>query len=146
MRRPVGTPDPAAFVGAAHSREHRQPRGILPLGTNVGTVMHYEPQATDHRQLFGRLAGSGLVRCDRGHSSRLVSDRLPVDPDNRLALPAPSHCCFGLAVLIAATRNRLVAATGAGFSVSTLGGYLLSLWTGLFNFKETRTTAGIVAG
>ena len=39
-----------------------------------------------------------------------------------------------------------VAAGRAGFSVSTLGGYLLSLWIGLFNFKETRTTAGIVAG
>jgi predicted lipoprotein with Yx(FWY)xxD motif len=30
--------------------------------------------------------------------------------------------------------------------VSTLGGYLLSLWVGLFGFTEVRTTAGIVAG
>src|SRR5262249_39803527 len=38
------------------------------------------------------------------------------------------------------------AAPGAGFALATLGGYLLSLWVGLFGFKETRTTAGIVAG
>jgi predicted lipoprotein with Yx(FWY)xxD motif len=30
--------------------------------------------------------------------------------------------------------------------VATLGGYLLSLWVGLFGFTEVRTTAGIVAG
>ncbi|MBV9856916.1 MAG: hypothetical protein JOY82_20755 [Streptosporangiaceae bacterium] len=41
---------------------------------------------------------------------------------------------------------RLVTAAGAGFAVATLGGYLLSLWVGLFGFKEVRTTAGTVAG
>src|ERR1700735_5651556 len=41
---------------------------------------------------------------------------------------------------------RLVAAAAAGFSLSTLGGYILSVWIGLFGFKEVRTTAGIVAG
>src|SRR6266702_4293676 len=34
----------------------------------------------------------------------------------------------------------------AGFAVATLGGYLLSIWVGLFGFSEVRTTAGIVAG
>src|SRR5512133_175691 len=34
----------------------------------------------------------------------------------------------------------------SGFALATLGGYLLSLWTGLFGFTEVRTTAGIVAG
>jgi predicted lipoprotein with Yx(FWY)xxD motif len=38
------------------------------------------------------------------------------------------------------------AALGAGFAIATLGGYLLSLWVGLFGFSEIRTTAGIVAG
>ena len=42
--------------------------------------------------------------------------------------------------------SRLAAAAGAGFALSTLGGYLLSVWIGLFGFKEVRTTAGIVAG
>jgi predicted lipoprotein with Yx(FWY)xxD motif len=39
-----------------------------------------------------------------------------------------------------------VAAAGAGFALATLGGYLLSLWVGLFGFREVRTTAGTVAG
>src|SRR5271166_2215145 len=39
-----------------------------------------------------------------------------------------------------------LSAAGAGFSLATLGGYLLSLWVGLFGFREIRTTAGIVAG
>jgi len=39
-----------------------------------------------------------------------------------------------------------VAAAGAAFAIATLGGYLLSLWVGLFGFKEVRTTAGTVAG
>jgi predicted lipoprotein with Yx(FWY)xxD motif len=42
--------------------------------------------------------------------------------------------------------SRLAAAAGALFALSTLGGYLLSIWVGLFNFREIRTTAGIVAG
>ena len=50
---------------------------------------------------------------------------------------------LGAAVLASAAR---LAAAGAAFSLATLGGYLLSLWTGLFGFKEVRTTAGIAAG
>jgi predicted lipoprotein with Yx(FWY)xxD motif len=57
---------------------------------------------------------------------------------------------LGLAVLATGGRpgiaGRLAAAGGAGFALATLGGYLLSVWTGLFGFKEVRTTAGIVAG
>ena len=59
---------------------------------------------------------------------------------------------FGLGLAVLATGGRLViasrlaAAAGAGFALATLGGYLLSVWTGLFGFTEVRTTAGIVAG
>ncbi len=53
---------------------------------------------------------------------------------------------FGLGVLVLATGEWLAAAAGAGFALATLGGYLLSLWIGLFGFTEVRTTAGIVAG
>jgi predicted lipoprotein with Yx(FWY)xxD motif len=53
---------------------------------------------------------------------------------------------FGLAALVVATGSRLVAAAGAGFALSTLGGYLLSVQFGLFGFREVRTTAGVVAG
>ncbi len=62
---------------------------------------------------------------------------------------------FGLALAVLAIprrpaaallASRLAAAAGAGFALATLGGYLLSAWTGLFGFKEVRTTAGITAG
>jgi predicted lipoprotein with Yx(FWY)xxD motif len=57
---------------------------------------------------------------------------------------------LGLAVLAIGGRpiiaDRLAAAAGAGFALATLGGYLLSVWTGLFGFHEVRTTAGLVAG
>ena len=59
---------------------------------------------------------------------------------------------FGLALavlvlgLLRAPGSRLVALAGALFALSTLGGYILSVWIGLFGFKEVRTTAGIVAG
>jgi predicted lipoprotein with Yx(FWY)xxD motif len=53
---------------------------------------------------------------------------------------------FGLAAVIAVSGSRLAAAAGALFALSSLGGYLLSIWVGLFGFTEVRTTAGIVAG
>ena len=53
---------------------------------------------------------------------------------------------FGLGVVVLATGGWLAAAAGAGFALATLGGYLLTLWIGLFGFTEVRTTAGIVAG
>jgi predicted lipoprotein with Yx(FWY)xxD motif len=53
---------------------------------------------------------------------------------------------FGLAAAILVTGNWLAEAAGAGFALSTLGGYLLSLWVSLFGFTEVRTTAGIAAG
>jgi predicted lipoprotein with Yx(FWY)xxD motif len=53
---------------------------------------------------------------------------------------------FLLAAVIVLTGSWLAAAAGAGLAVSTLGGYLLAMWVGLFGFTEVRTTAGIVAG
>jgi hypothetical protein len=53
---------------------------------------------------------------------------------------------FALAAAVLVTRHPLAAAAAAGFALSTLAGYLLSVWIGLFGFKEVRTTAGIAAG
>jgi predicted lipoprotein with Yx(FWY)xxD motif len=53
---------------------------------------------------------------------------------------------FVLALAVLWPGGRLIAAAGALFAVSTLGGYLLSIWFGLFGFTEVRTTAGIVSG
>jgi len=53
---------------------------------------------------------------------------------------------FALAVAVALVPGVLAAAAGAGFAIATLGGYLLTVWVGLFGFQEVRTTAGLVAG
>ena len=53
---------------------------------------------------------------------------------------------FALGAAVLVTGSWLIAAAGAGFALATLGGYLLTLWIGLFGFTEVRTTAGIVAG
>src|SRR6266568_2412205 len=53
---------------------------------------------------------------------------------------------FGLGAAVLLSASRRAAAAGAVFCLATLGGYLLSLWLGLFGFHEVRTTAGIVAG
>jgi predicted lipoprotein with Yx(FWY)xxD motif len=53
---------------------------------------------------------------------------------------------FVLALAVLVSGSQLAAAAGAGFAVATLGGYILSLWTGLFGFTEVRTSAGIAAG
>ncbi len=53
------------------------------------------------------------------------------------------------APLVLSSRPLLdagLSAAGAGFALATLGGYLLSLWVGLFGFREIRTTAGVVVG
>jgi len=53
---------------------------------------------------------------------------------------------FTLALLALAFSRGIVALAGAAFALSTLAGYILSLWFGLFGFNEIRTTAGVVAG
>jgi predicted lipoprotein with Yx(FWY)xxD motif len=53
---------------------------------------------------------------------------------------------FGAGAVVLVTGSRVAAAAGAVFALATLGGYLLSVWAGLFGFKEVRTTAGIAAG
>jgi predicted lipoprotein with Yx(FWY)xxD motif len=53
---------------------------------------------------------------------------------------------FVLALAVLAVKRWWSAAAGACFAIATLGGYLLSIWTGLFGFREVRTTAGIVVG
>jgi plastocyanin len=53
---------------------------------------------------------------------------------------------FVLALAVLASGRWLVAASGAGFALSTLAGYSISRITPLFGCHEVRTTAGTVAG
>jgi plastocyanin len=53
---------------------------------------------------------------------------------------------FLLAAVLTLTASALASAAAAGFVLSTIGGYTLSRFVGIFGFKEVPTTAGLVAG
>jgi predicted lipoprotein with Yx(FWY)xxD motif len=93
-----------------------------------------------------RVAGAGLLAATGGiHLDLYLTGYRSVPVIGWLFL-LQVIAGLGLALAVLAWGSRLAAAAGAGFALSTLGGYLLSVWIGLFGFKEVRTTAGIVAG
>jgi hypothetical protein len=54
---------------------------------------------------------------------------------------------FALALAVLVTASRLAAVAVPGFALATLGGYLLSIWAGLFGFQGSPAPPrGIVAG
>jgi predicted lipoprotein with Yx(FWY)xxD motif len=99
-----------------------------------------------------RLAGSGLLIATAAiHLDLYLTGYRTIPTIGWLfLLQVIAAFGLGLAVLVIPRRlivpARLAAAAGAGFALATLGGYLLSVWIGLFGFTEVRTTAGIVAG
>jgi predicted lipoprotein with Yx(FWY)xxD motif len=93
-----------------------------------------------------RLAGAGLLATTGAIHLDLYVTGYRTIPAIGWAFLLQMVAALLLAVATLAHGGRLVAAAGAGFCLSTLGGYLLSVWTGLFGFREVRTTAGIVAG
>jgi len=106
---------------------------------------HAQPVA--HRwQLLGRLLGAGLIVATGAVHLDLYLTGYRTVPTIGWLFLLQIISAFGLAALVVVTSSRLVSAAAAGFAASTLGGYVLSLWVGLFGFKEVRTTAGVVAG
>jgi predicted lipoprotein with Yx(FWY)xxD motif len=93
-----------------------------------------------------RVAGAGLLAATGGIHLDLYLTGYRSIPTIGWMFLLQVITAFGLAAAVLATGSRLLAAAGAGFALATLGGYLLSIWVGLFGFKEIRTTAGIVAG
>jgi predicted lipoprotein with Yx(FWY)xxD motif len=101
-----------------------------------------------------RLAGAGLLAATAAIHLDLYLTGYRSIPTIGWLFLLQVIAAFALAAAVLATAfargdglvPRLVAAAGAGFAVATLGGYLLSLWIGLFGFREVRTTAGTVAG
>ncbi|HUD37063.1 MAG TPA: hypothetical protein VMR14_09210 [Streptosporangiaceae bacterium] len=96
-------------------------------------------------RLVLRLAGAALLAATAAIHLDLYLTGYKTIPTIGWLFLLQIIAAFVLAAAVAATGHRLVAALGAGFALSTLGGYLLSIWVGLFGFKEVRTTAGIVA-
>lgn len=96
--------------------------------------------------LAARVAGAALLAATGGiHLDLYLTGYRHIPTIGPLFL-LQVIAAFVLAVAVLALRNPLADAAGAGFAVATLGGYLLSVWVGLFGFKEVRTTAGLVAG
>ena len=104
------------------------------------------PPSRWHQRLGLRLAGAGLLAATGAIHLELYLTGYRSIPTLGWLFLLLVITAFGLAAAVLATGSRLVAAAGAGFALATLGGYLLSVWIGLFGFKEIRTTAGIVAG
>ena len=98
------------------------------------------------QQLGLRLAGAGLLAATGAIHLDLYLTGYRSIPTLGWLFLLQVIAAFGLAAAVLATGSRLIAAAGAGFALATLGGYLLSVWIGLFGFKEVRTTAGVVAG
>jgi predicted lipoprotein with Yx(FWY)xxD motif len=102
-----------------------------------------------------RLAGSGLLLATGAIHLDLYLTGYRTIPTIGWLFLLQVIAAFGLGLAVlaiprrpaaAVLASRLAAAAGAGFALATLGGYLLSVWIGLFGFKEVRTGAGIAAG
>ena len=110
------------------------------------------PSAPGWLRVILRVAGSGLlIAAGAIHLDLYLTGYRTIPTIGWLfLLQTIAAFGLGLAVLVIPSRfvipSRLAAAAGALFALSTLGGYLLSVWIGLFGFKEVSTTAGIVAG
>ena len=114
---------------------------------------HAEPPGPDWRTVKLRISGAGLlIAAGAIHLDLYLTGYRTIPAIGWLfLLQVIAAFGLGLAVLAIGGRlpviaGRLAAAGGAGFALATLGGYLLSVWTGLFGFHEVRTTAGIAAG
>ena len=98
------------------------------------------------QRLVLRVAGTGLLAATAAIHLDLYLTGYRTIPTIGWLFLLQVVAAFVLAVAVLAWGGRVVDAAGAGFAVATLGGYLLSVWVGLFGFTEVRTTAGITAG
>src|SRR6185312_4045192 len=121
-------------------------------GAGRATREHAGQPAPGWPAVILRVAGSGLLIATAAIHLDLYLTGYRTIPTIGWLFLLQVIAAFGLAVAVLAiprrlvTPNRLAAAAGAGFALATFGGYLLSVWIGLFGFKEVRTGAGITAG
>src|SRR5487761_226809 len=128
--------------------------------TRLGTVRssgraareHAEPPPRRWARVILRVAGSGLLIATAAiHLDLYLTGYRTIPTIGWLCLlQVIAAFGMGLAVLTIprrlVTSSRLAAAVGADFALATLGGYLLSVWIGLFGFKEVHAGANIAAG
>src|SRR5215468_5972185 len=125
-----------------------QSRQVRPAGRWRGEPRRRRPAwpSRRHQRLGLRLAGAGLLAATGAIHLDLYLTGYRSIPTIGWLFLLQVITAFALAAVVLASGSRLIAAAGAGFALATLGGYLLSLWIGLFGFTEIRTTAGVVAG
>src|ERR1700729_415984 len=110
----------------------------------VITVMNAQRLPGEGARLVLRIIGAGLLIATAAiHLDLYLTGYRTIPTIGWLfLLQVIAAFALGLAVLVIPGRlvipSRLAAAAGAGFALSTLGGYLLSIWIGLFGFKEVR--------
>ncbi len=107
---------------------------------------HQKGKTGGRLQLGLRVAGTVLLAVSAGIHLNLYLTGYRSIPTIGWLFLLQVIAGFALAAAVLVTRSPLAAAAGAGFALATLGGYLLSVWIGLFGFTEVRTTAGIAAG
>jgi predicted lipoprotein with Yx(FWY)xxD motif len=107
---------------------------------------HRKSKPADRRQLGLRVAGAVLLAVSACIHLALYLTGYRSIPTIGWLFLVQVMVGFVLVAGALVTYSRLAAAAGAAFALSTLGCYLLAVWTGLFGFKEVRTRAGIAAG
>jgi len=118
----------------------------VPLAGRGSSRPGQRPAPRARARLALRLAGGGLLIATGAIHLDLYLTGYRSIPTIGWLFLFQVIAAFVLGAAVLASAARLAAAAGAAFSLATLGGYLLSLWIGLFGFKEVRTTAGIAAG
>ena len=104
------------------------------------------PRSRRLQRLGLRLAGAGLLAATGTiHLDLYLTGYRSIPTIGWLFLFQVS-AVFSVAAAVLATGSRLLAAAGATLALATLGGYLQSVWIGLFGFNEIRSTAGMAAG
>ena len=110
------------------------------------STAHIATRAGNPGWLATRLAGAGLLAVTGAIHLELYLTGYRTIPVIGWLFLLQVIAAFALALAVLLTAGPLAPAAGAGFALATLGGYLLSLWFGLFGFREVRTTAGVAAG
>jgi predicted lipoprotein with Yx(FWY)xxD motif len=129
-------------MSTSHRPNHQQ---HVPDAQRPSRSNHSSHPQRSWQQLALRVAGAGLLAATGAIHLDLYLTGYRTIPTIGVLFLLQVIAAFVLAVVVL-LGSRLGAAAGALFSLSTLGGYLLTIWFGLFGFREVRTTAGIVAG
>ena len=130
----------AGTAGAPPRRPAREPK--RPVNRPLGLIATRSPRGLSRSHRLGlRVAGAGLLAATAAIHLDLYLTGYRTIPTIGWLFLVQVITAFLLAVAVLALGSRIVAAAGAGFAMATLGGYLLSVWAGLFGFTEVRTTA-----